>query len=191
MVAAQTEQAPGGPTGRKSMFEDAALQIAEDSIGTLNLDSVGDMLVSVTQDLQDFIDSVNWRSDGWLFLLIGTTLLQYLVWIFVLSLSPQSCFLLFGCNAVFCAVILPIANTWLAENWKLVGFSAQYFDENGFFATSFIGVPLLLANILLLCKITKHTFSLAVKVKRKQLGISRTTTSSETEATDVGKTATL
>jgi len=123
----------------------------------------------LSADVGEFLDSVDWRSDGWWLMLLASFHLQYFAWLAFLSLEAVPCFLLFALNSAFCSFALPYLNVYLHNNWESLGMSARYFDEYGFFATTVIGMPLVCINLLLLFKILSRTISLAVQVKRTQL----------------------
>eukprot|EP00392_Amoebophrya_sp_AT5.2_P010778 g10845.t1 len=153
-----------------SFFDDAWLQLqaGENSLHSASFSSA---FATLRRDFDSFAASVDWRNDGWWIFAVLSLWLQYLLLLLLLRFEQVKVyFALFAANLAVMNLALPLyINPYLNANWRRLGMSAQYFDEDGFFAVMLVGFPLAVIQVFILIKIVFRVFELAADVKRRQL----------------------
>eukprot|EP00931_Biecheleriopsis_adriatica_P010405 TRINITY_DN111481_c0_g1_i1.p1 TRINITY_DN111481_c0_g1~~TRINITY_DN111481_c0_g1_i1.p1 ORF type:complete len:176 (+),score=39.58 TRINITY_DN111481_c0_g1_i1:75-602(+) len=121
---------------------------------------------SFWEDTQAFVHAIDWRTDTWIFGLLG---LEFLIFLLIV-LSRRSWERLAAIFMVNTAILAGAErlNKMASEHWK--SFSSQdYFDTAGVFAAVIVGVPLLLCQFAIVCFLLREAASLVIKVKRMEI----------------------
>jgi len=130
-----------------------------------------------------FVAAVDWREPWIVALLTCELLLAACVFALRRQIDAQ-----IGFFGVICAIVMmaqPI-NTMCHHNWR--SFSKQdYFDDNGFFVSFVVSLPLLCIALFQMFHAVCNSGSMLITVKRHQLGIEKVGGKSKAEAAEAAE----
>eukprot|EP00930_Biecheleria_cincta_P091224 TRINITY_DN80736_c0_g1_i1.p1 TRINITY_DN80736_c0_g1~~TRINITY_DN80736_c0_g1_i1.p1 ORF type:complete len:179 (-),score=32.81 TRINITY_DN80736_c0_g1_i1:89-604(-) len=121
---------------------------------------------SFWEDVQAFVHAIDWRTDTWIFGLLGFELMILLI-ILWNRRSWERLAVIFMVNAGIC-MFAERLNKLAGTHWK--EFSSQnYFDNAGVFTSVLLGLPLLFCQLVIVCFLLREAASMVIKVKRMEL----------------------